>query len=277
MRLLLTGASSGLGKSLLPRLEASPEVTTVWCGSRRPARGSLKARSFVMDLSGPFELPPASVDLAVHVAGLVHSADPARYDSVNREGTIRFARAVRERDCRRMVYVSTRCVGPGSGAYGESKKAAEDALLAMDWERLLIIRPAEVYGAEGTEGVDAFIRAARRWRVAPMLLGGGIRFAPMHSDDFLRDATAAILAPTKGVQTLELRGPEELDGVELALRLSRLYGAVPVPVPVAVLDLIGRAARMAGFDLFAPDQIARLTGGKSCGPSDAPGLRRFPG
>jgi UDP-glucose 4-epimerase len=235
-----------------------------------------------LDLSGPVSLSavPGPIDLTVHVAGLTHSSNPARYDAVNHEGTVKFARAAREKGCRRMVYFSTRCVGPGSGAYGESKKAAEDALRAMDWERLLIVRPAEVYGAGGTEGIDSFIRSASRRHIVPMLLGSsGISFAPIHAEDFTEIAIAAIFSPKNGVETLEARGPEVLDGVEVALRLARRYRALPVPVFVPALGFVGGAARLVGLNLFAPDQLARLTGGKSSGPLPAgpAKLRRFPG
>lgn len=281
MRILLTGASSGLGRGLLPRLEAAPEVSEIWTGSRRPAAGGPKVRFFPLDLAGPVDLPvPGPVALAIHVGGLAHSTDLSRYDAVNREGTVKLARAVRERGCRRMAYVSTRCIGPGSGAYGESKKAAEDALLAMDWERLLIIRPAEVYGAGGTEGIDSLMQLARRRRVVPMLFGDArASFAPIHAEDFRRIAVEAILSPRSGVEILEAAGPETLDGVEIALRLARRYRALPIPVFVPALGFAGAFARLLGLDLFSPDQPARLTGGKSAGPPppNAAKLRFFPG
>lgn len=280
MRILLTGASSGLGRGLLPLLEADPAVAEVWCGSRRPAPGDGKVRFFPLDLAGPVDLPVAGpVDLTVHVAGLTHSEDLSRYDAINRDGTLRLALAAREKGCRRMAYISTRCVGPGIGAYGESKKAAEDALRAMDWERLLIIRPAEVYGGGGAEGIDSFIRLARRRHVVPMLFGSSaVSFAPIHAEDLLKLAAAAILSPKNGVETLEARGPEELGGVEVALRLARRFGALPVPVFVPALGPLGAAARLMGLRLFAPDQLSRLTGGKSSGPVPAgASLRRFPG
>jgi UDP-glucose 4-epimerase len=272
--LLLTGASSGLGKGILPALSADSRVAEVWCAGRRPSSAGGKTRFLSLDLEGPFDLAaiPGPLDLVVHVAGLTHSSDLARYDAVNREGTVNLARAARGMGCRRFAYFSTRCVGPRSGAYGESKKAAEDALRALEWERLLIVRPAEVYGADGSEGIDFFIRLARRFHVVPMLCGDSrVSFAPIHAEDFQTLAAAAILAEREGVETLEAGGPEVLSGVALAWRLARRHGALPIPVFVPAL------APLVGLGLFAPDQLARLVGGKSAAASSAPGLRRFPG
>lgn len=252
----------------MPQLSPAAEV---WCAGRREVPGG---RFLALDLAGRVDLSPlpSPIDLVVHVAGLTHSSDLSRYDAVNREGTIKLAEAARAKGCRRFVYISTRCVGAGSGAYGESKKAAEDALRALEWERLTIIRPAEVYGADGTEGIDSFARLARRFHVVPMLFGDArISFAPIHVEDFMNLAVAAILSDKKGTEIVEAGGPEAFDGVELALRLARRYGALPLPVFVPAL------APLAGLGLFAPDQLARLVGGKSAGASSAAGLRRFLG
>lgn len=104
-------------------------------------------------------------------------------------------------------------------------------------------------------------------------------FAPIHAADFWRIAAEAILSPENGVEILEARGPETLDGVEIALRLARRYRALPIPVFVPALGFVGAFARLLGLSLFAPDQPARLTGGKSSGPlpPNASKLRHFPG
>lgn len=103
MRILLTGASSGLGSGLLPSLKAAPEVSEIWTGSRRPAAGGAKVRFFPLDLTGPLDLPvPGPIDLAIHAAGLTHSSDPSRYDEVNHRGTVKLARALRAKGCRRV-------------------------------------------------------------------------------------------------------------------------------------------------------------------------------
>ena len=123
----------------------------------------------------------------IHFAGVTHASDEQQYWKVNLEGTLRLAEAARENGCRRFVYISTRCATHGSGAYGESKLAAEQELQKLEWESLLIIRPAEIYGGGGNEGIDRMLAIARRWRIVPALFGdSNLQFAPMHVDDFTR-------------------------------------------------------------------------------------------
>ena len=123
--------------------------------------------------------------MVIHFAGVTHASDEQQYWNVNLEGTVRLAEAVRANGCRRFVYISTRCATQGSGAYGESKLAAEQELQKFDWESLLIIRPAEIYGGESNEGIDRMLAVARRWRMVPALFGNAnLLFAPMHVDDF---------------------------------------------------------------------------------------------
>lgn len=216
------------------------------------------------------------------MAGLTHSDSTPDYEQVNHQGTLRLAEAAYARGCRRFVYVSTRCVGPGCGAYGDSKRRAEESLRGFGWESLLILRPAEVYGAGGAEGVDRLLSLAAALHVVPLLFGHpGARFAPLHCDDFVRAAAAAIARQRPGETVLELCGPEAFSGTELALRIARRHCALPVPVWIPAVGALGGAARALGIRLFSPDQLGRLTGTKSAErPSDDPALAfemsRFP-
>src|ERR1044071_3606536 len=142
---------------------------------------------------------------------------------------IQIVDAGRRNGLRRFVYVSTRCATRGSGAYGESKLAAEQALQKLDWKSLLIIRPAEIYGGGGNEGIDRMLAVARRWRIIPALFGhANLRFAPMHVDDFSRLTAELIQQHHEGVTIENVCGPEDLNGISLAYRISKRYGAIPL-------------------------------------------------
>ena len=273
MRILVTGASSPLAVGVLRQLLLNSN-SELWCGRHRKNIPIADPRLHTIDLDLESDvrtaLSRAQFDLVVHFAGVTHASDEQQYWKVNLDGTVRLAEATRENGCRRFVYISTRCATHGSGAYGESKLAAEQELQKLDWKSLLIIRPAEIYGGGGGEGIDRMLAIARRWRVVPALFGHSkLRFAPMHVDDFTRLTAELIQQHNDGVRIENICGPEDLNGMDLARRISKRYRAVPLPVwwPTAAVCL--KALHMMGFAIVKPDQLTRLIGDKTCSAANA--------
>ena len=267
MRILVTGASSPLAVGVLRQLLLRSEAE-VWCGRHRREIPLSDARLRVIDLDLEANVSEALAgtcfDLVVHFAGVTHANDEQRYWKVNHEGTVRLAEAVRANGCRRFVYISTRCATHGSGAYGESKLAAEQELRQLDWQSLLIIRPAEIYGGEGNEGIDRMIAMARRWRIGPALFGNSnLLFAPMHIDDFTRITVELIQQHDDGVTIENVCGPEDLNGIVLAQRIAKRYRALPVPLWWPALALGLKPLHALGIAIVKPDQLNRLVGEKT--------------
>src|SRR5215212_7578780 len=281
MRLLVTGASSPLAVGVLRQLLLHSDVE-LWCGRHRKDVPIADPRVHVIDLELESNLSGAlpHVDMVIHFAGVTHASDERQYWKVNLEGTVRLAEAARETGCRRFVYISTRCATPGSGAYGESKLAAEQELQKLEWESLLIIRPAEIYGVEGSEGMDRMLTVARRWRMVPALFGhSNLQFAPMHVDDFSRVAAQLIQEHQDGVRIETVCGPEDLNGIALASRIGKRYRAVPVPLWWPALAVGLNVLQKIGIGIVKPDQLPRLTGEKTGTAASArttpTGVRRF--
>ena len=267
MRILVTGASSPLAVGVLRELLLNSELE-LWCGRHRKDIPIADPRLLVIDLDLESDLnrtlSHAQIDMVVHFAGVTHATDDEQYWKVNLEGTVRLAEAVRANGCRRFVYISTRCATRGSGAYGESKLAAEQELQKMEWRSLLIIRPSEIYGSEGNEGIDRMLAVARRWRIIPALFGhSNIRFAPMHVDDFSRVVAELIQQQHKGITIKNVCGPEDLSGLVLAYRIGKRYRALPLPLwwPAVAVGL--KALQKIGFAIVKPDQLTRLIGKKT--------------
>ena len=267
MKVLFTGASSSLGTAVLSHLLRSATFEEVACTVHRrtiPLQ-SPKLRQQVLDLTGDFRIDAAlpHIDLLIHFAAITHARDPRLYRAVNVEGSLKLIEQSRERGCRNMFYVSTRCVGPkepkrSCGAYGESKRALEDALLEMEWDSLLVLRPAEVYGAGGTEGIDQLIHLARTLHVVPMIFGDRrlLRAAALQGTS-VRIVTSC-WTPCPAGPIYELCGPEVLEVVprKETKKASRSFRAFP--------SLFGDdrsrprcsdAAYRGQFALIASDQI----------------------
>ena len=267
MRILVTGASSPLAVGVLRHLLLNNDLE-LWCGRHRKDIPLDDARLHVIDLDLESDvsetLSRAHFDMVVHFAGVTHASDEQQYWTVNLEGTRRLAEAARANGCRRFVYISTRCATHGSGAYGESKLAAEQELQKLDWKSLLIIRPAEIYGGGGKEGIDRMLAVARKWRIIPALFGhSNLLFAPMHIDDFTKLAAELIQQHHDGLRIENVCGPEDLSGMALASRISKHYRAVPLPLwwPAVAVGL--KALQKIGWSIVKPDQLTRLTSEKT--------------
>ncbi|HKO99729.1 MAG TPA: NAD-dependent epimerase/dehydratase family protein [Pyrinomonadaceae bacterium] len=284
MRILFSGGSSPVGARVLQVLLEQDPSLEIWCGVHKRAvpLETSAHHLFPLDLEAPIDLDmiPEPIDLVVHLGALTHSRDEQKYWTVNQQGTRKLALAARSRGCKRFVFVSTQCASLGSGAYGESKLAAESELLKLDWTSLLIIRPADIYGNRSTEGVDRFIQLAQDWRLVPLLFGHGeIRFAPLHFDDFAHLVVSLILTQRPGVQIVHLRGPEEMSGFQLGRRIASRFGALPLPVWWPAVKLLLNTLHLVGLYPVTPDQLKRAVG-KKCRPTtqeEIPprALRRF--
>jgi nucleoside-diphosphate-sugar epimerase len=260
-----------------------PDVE-IWCGRHQAQIPITDERLQVIDLDLESDLNAAlsgrEFDLVIHCAALTHAFDEQQYWVMNVEATSRLAHAVHQNGCRNFVYLSTRCATVDAGAYGASKLAAEQELQKLDWRSLLIIRPAEIYGAHSREGLDQMITVAHKWRIVPALFGkSDLQFAPLHIDDFGKLAVELISRRQDGVKIEHLCGPEDLTGVDLALRISRHCRALPLPLwwPLAVFSF--KTLNLFGFAIVKPDQIKRLSARKTAtaasSNTNSAGLRRF--
>jgi len=239
VRVLVTGAGGPLGGRLAARLqEAGLDVTAVW--RETPPPGGLPL--FQADLT-----EPGAVDAALAATrpdAVVHAAVVGRADyceehpdlafTVNVRLPERLARACRESGCR-LVALSTDLVfdGTGSfrgpeaparplGAYGRTKRAGEEAVLAA-CPAAAVARVALVvgrgHGARGTasESVAWALRAGRGVRL----------FTDEYRTPVDPESVAtgvALLLRRGGTGLYHLGGPERLSRLELGVRAARALG-----------------------------------------------------
>ena len=267
MRILVTGASSPLAVGVMRQLLLDSDVE-LWASRHRKDIPLSDPRLHVIDLDLESDLTKTlsrtPFDMVIHFAGVTHASDEQQYWKVNLEGTRRLARAAHETGCRRFVYISTRCATHGSGAYGESKLAAEQELLKLVWKSLLIIRRAEIYGGGGQEGIDRMLTLARKWQVIPALFGHtNLQFAPMHVDDFTQVAAELIQQHNNGIRIETICGPEDLSGIALAARIAKRHRAIPLPLWWPAVSISLKTLQKLGWAIVKPDQLTRLTGEKT--------------
>jgi nucleoside-diphosphate-sugar epimerase len=253
---LMTGASGALGTPLLDALRERGWTTRALV-RRRPVPGA--DESVAGDLGDALSLGRAAdgADAVVHLAATTHARSARTYEEVNVEGTKRLLEASERAGVRRFLFVSTRAISEGGGAYSRSKREAEAAVAAAGVEHV-IVRLPEVYGTGSEEGVDRILALARRGERIPIVGDGSHELCPVFVADAVPALAAALEAPAAAGKTYTLAG-ECLSVRDFA---AACVGAFASPsrilsVPVPLVAVLGAASRVVPLPVY-PDQLARL-------------------
>ena len=274
MRILITGGSSLLGRTVADQLVARGEEVT--CFQRRPSGST--ARDHLGDITDAEAVRRAtrSTDAVIHLAALV--APKARWTdmaSVNIEGTGHVLRAAM--DCERFVHISSPSVafrntaasGEGAGGadydgrdgYTRSKAIAERLVLGSTTVPTVVIRPHLVWGPGDTQLIGRIVDRARAGRLVLPDHGRALV-----DTTYADDAAAAILAALDAC----------VPGSEALGHAWVVTGAEPRPLR-DLIDAILRAAGEAIEPRSIPAPIASALGSiiERVWPGDEPPLTHF--
>jgi len=275
MRVLVTGATGFVGRTLVPLLLARGHA--VRAAVRRPDAAVPGAETVAVGDIGPdtgWAEALDGVDAVVHLAARVHvmqdtAADPlAAFRAVNTAGTRRLAEAAAARGVRRFVYLSSiKAVTDESrpepiadstppdphSPYGVSKREAELALAGIAGLEPVILRPPLVYGPGVAGNLRTLLRLCAR-RVPLPLASVRNRRSLIHVDN-LADAIALCLVhPAAPGRAFVLSDGAALSTADLIRAFSAGLGVAPrlFPCPPALLKLGATlTGRMAAYDRVA--------------------------
>jgi nucleoside-diphosphate-sugar epimerase len=251
----VTGGSSPLGQHVLQRLMSAMRIIALVHRRKIELRGAeieLLPGGLEEVVRNSAALHKAQVVL--HMAAVTHADNPSDYFRVNAELTKQLLSICSP--SQHFVYVSTICAHPSGGAYGYSKWLAEEAVRNSGLDHT-IIRPSEIYGSSGGEGIDALIALAQKKRILPdFRYRGSIEYAPISAQDtahFIAETTIS-RQHTGKIYTLCANRSCTAADMARALRNSvRPLFVLPVPVTVV------RLAKRLGLPLpFKSDQLDRL-------------------
>jgi len=273
MNILMTGATGFVGRALMARL-LKKEAWRVRCAVR-VAEGHLPAgvEGTVVGDIGPgtrWERSLPGVDVVIHLAARVHvmrdsAAHPlTEFRRVNRDGTIRLARAAANAGVHRLVFISSvkvngESTSPGrpfresdapapTDPYGISKSEAEAALFALGAEsgmEICVIRPTLVYG----RGAGGNFRSLVQWLDwgVPLPLGSvrDNRRSLLGIGNLVDLITTCVHHPAAANQVFLAGDGEDMSTTQLIQRLAIAMGrpARLIPVPPGLLTA---AARLLG-------------------------------
>jgi len=260
MNILVTGASGGFGKQLIAALVERGKVNIRVLEHRSPVEfPHCERASGELGDSDSLTAATSGIDIVVHLAGLTHSPNREDYFKVNAEGTKNLITACKRNKISRLVYMSTGAAHPQGGAYSESKLSAERWVKesGLPWT---ILRPREVYGTGGREGISQLIRWVQRLPVIPVIGDGGYAMSPVYIDDVVSATVGAVFKTDAIENTFDLAGPEDMTFVTLIDRLSAYFGVrvMKLFIPVFFVQAVARLLKAVNANTLVPDQIPRL-------------------
>lgn len=258
---LVTGATGGLGRTIVPALLAAGY--DVRATGRRGLAGSVAA-----DLTQPIPVTlTAEVDTVFHLAALSSPWGRRRdFTAINVDATARLLAAARRAGCRRFVHISTPSIFAEPRArlrlteaaapaprfanhYARTKWLGERLVLAADTPqmRTIVLRPRAIVGPHDAVLLPRLMRAIRAGPV-PLPAGGAALVELTDARDVAAAAIAAAGASLGGTAfNISSGQPRTVRSIlsRIASRLGLDPRIVPLPRSLAlagagVLELIGR-------------------------------------
>ncbi|SFF67086.1 Uncharacterized conserved protein YbjT, contains NAD(P)-binding and DUF2867 domains [Duganella sp. CF458] len=267
MKVLVCGAAGFIGRAVCTRLaEVGHEVVR---GVRRPERAGDVAIDYHAGLQPCDWLARLrGVDAVVNTVGIIREDGAASFDALHARAPAALFAACSEAGVRRVVQISAHGAAHGDCAYFASKRAADQALMALPVE-WIILRPALVFGAGGASAALFCKLASKPLLPAPAL--GNARFQPVHVED-LADAVAAALAPaTPAHRVLDIAGSSAVSYAGMLAAYRAAMGFPPAPIlhiPAPAMACAAWAGKLAGA-LLTPDTWRMLRAGSALAQGDA--------
>ncbi|KRB95885.1 SDR family oxidoreductase [Duganella sp. Root198D2] len=270
MKVLVCGASGFIGTAVAARLAAAGHH--VLRGVRHVERAGDVAIDYGADLQPCAWLDRLrGVDAVVNAVGIIRENGAASFEALHSGAPAALFAACAEAGVRRVVQVSALGAGQGDTAYFASKRAADEVLMSLPLE-WIILRPALVFGREGGSAAMFCRLASMPLTIAPAL--GAARFQPLHVDD-LADAVVAALDPeTPAQRVFDIAGSTAVgyEGMLAAYRSGMGFAPAPVlRVPAALMALAARAGRSLPAALLTPDNWRMLRAGSALAQGDTAG------
>lgn len=228
--ILVTGGAGVVGSRLVKKLSESGHKVRVLTLPNDPALENLRGidcEIFEGDVTARQTLKGAcnSVDTVFHLAAVIITMFRENYTSINLNGTINMIDCAIADGVEHFVLVSSAAASdPGSSAYAQSKKAAEDSLLGQQKMYTTIVRPTLVYERGGGQEFMLFWNALKKYPVVPFIGKGEAMKNPVYVDDLIAGLAAIAGNERTFGKIYNLTGDQPLTMLQLTRLLLRHQG-----------------------------------------------------
>jgi nucleoside-diphosphate-sugar epimerase len=266
-KIFITGGTGKIGSFLLGSLKESGYDITLLSrkSSNLDSHPDIKfIQGDILD-SQSYSQFLRGMDTVLHMAAVTHTNSLVKYFDVNARGTRNLVKASEENGVKRFIHISTRAISPNGGGYSLSKLEAEKYVResSLDW---VILRPSEVYGLGGNEGIELLLGKMDKMPFVPILGTGKYGIAPLHVSDLIGAILSVLGKDELKNKIYTLAGPENFTYRGLVERIMEIKNIRKLKVTVPVLPvkvLVWISGLFFGDRFLIADQVPRLISDKS--------------
>ncbi len=251
MKIAITGATGFVGTHLLRHATGAGHDVRALTRRPQPLTPHVEWVEGAIDPAAGLDRLVEGCDAVIHVAGAINAPSRDAFAACNIDGTTAMIEAVKTAGIRRFVHVSSLAARePQLSDYGWSKAQSEHRveISDLDWS---IVRPPAVYGPGDREMLELFRMAAK----GVILLPPAGRLSLIEVGDLARLLVAAattddrtLLRKTYEPDDGTPRGMSHRDFAKMLGRAVGRPGALPLPVPGAILSMASRIEKLARGD-----------------------------
>ena len=269
MKILICGARGFLGRALADHLRgAGHEIVE---GVRRPQGPAQVAIDYQQDVAPALWRDRlAGIDTVINAVGILTETGTQRFETIHHRAPAALFAACAQAGVQRVIQVSALGADRGQSAYFRSKRAADEALIALPlpW---VVVRPALVYGPGGHSA--GFFAQLASLPLTPLPGGGHQMLQPIHVGDLCACVARLLEAPPR--QVVELAGPALLSWRAMLASYRRQLDLPPAAALSIPGALMGATAQIAGHlpgAMLTPDTWRMLSQGNTSAANAAPAL-----
>jgi uncharacterized protein YbjT (DUF2867 family) len=278
MRVAVIGGTGFVGGYLVDALlDASYAVSLmVRVGSEGKVRAEVwrKISGDIADKSA-VEATVAGCDAVIYCVGILRES-PARgitFESMQFDGAVRAIDAARGNGVRWFLLMSANGAKVPGTPYQETKKRAEDYLLASGLDAI-VFRPSVIFGDPKGEmeiATQLYHDVVRPPLPTPgfMTSAGHVQMSPVHVEDVAQAFVNTLTDDSTFGKTYELGGPEVLSWSDMIGRVAKAVGTDKwvLPVPVGLMKIGATLFDWLPFFPVTRDQLTMLAEGNTADPS----------
>ncbi|GHA30070.1 hypothetical protein GCM10007103_09200 [Salinimicrobium marinum] len=268
-KIFITGVSSEIILSLIDRINM--DEYEIYGLTRNPeninSNGKVTLIKGDIQNINTIEVYLKECSVIIHAAAVTHSFNEKKYFNINLKATKELVKMATQCGITKFIFISSNTAGKKSGAYGVTKFFAEK-YIENNFQKWLILRPAEVYGGNKKEGVEKFISGIIDNPMSLYPAGVPTKLYPIHLDDLADIIYNVVFEEEITNEKITICGPTGYSFPEI-IRVIKFFKDKHIPtIPMSkhLMFIIAKITRWVPFYVgIIPDQIPRLYSTKNNG------------